>query len=69
MKPVFLYTYIIKKVLKYGEQDVVFVNFVWVILEVTLIQTKPAYEIKDIFALFTRRHFEFLFSMLKYNAI
>ena len=25
-----------KKVLKYGEQDVVFVNLVWVILEVTL---------------------------------
>ena len=26
-----------KKVLKYGEQDVVFVNLVWVILEVTLV--------------------------------
>ena len=26
-----------KKVLKYGEQDVVFVNLVWVILEVTLL--------------------------------
>ena len=26
-----------KNVLKYGEQDVVFVNFVWVILEVTLL--------------------------------
>ena len=27
-----------KKVLKYGEQDVVFVNLVWVILEVTLVK-------------------------------
>ena len=27
-----------KKVLKYGEQDVTFVNFVWVIVEVSLVQ-------------------------------
>ena len=31
-----------KKVLKYGEQDVVFVNLVWVILEVTLIYSNTA---------------------------
>ena len=27
-----------KKVLKYGEQDVIFVNLVWVIVEVPLVQ-------------------------------
>ena len=32
-----------KKVLKYGEQDVAFVNLVWVIHEVTLIQYKHMY--------------------------
>ena len=34
-----------KKVLKYGEQDVVFVNLVWVIVEVSLMYTfAPLYE-------------------------
>ena len=32
-----------KKVLKYGEQDVIFVNLVWVIVEVPLVYTHKKY--------------------------
>ena len=39
-----LFTFLHIKVLKYGEQDVVLVNLVWVILEVTLVYIVHEYE-------------------------
>ena len=45
-----------KKVLKYGEQDVIFVNLVWVIVEVPLKNNEYTFELVALWVFFCERN-------------